>query len=134
MIKIKKYNTQVRLKQVMEERKLRQIDILNLVKPYCLKYDIKFNKSDLSQYLSGKTVPNQDKLAMLAMALNVNESWLAGFDVPMPRKDFSAERAEKDFQLIDLISYLTEEEQQFVYDVIYTILKRKGINPPSPTF
>lgn len=69
----------------MKERNLRQIDILNLTMPYCEQYGIKFNKSDLSQYISGKTEPNQDKLAILGMALNVSESWLMGFDVPMTR-------------------------------------------------
>lgn len=43
------------------------------------------NKSDLSQYCSGKTEPNQDKLYVLGAALNVNEAWLMGFDVPMER-------------------------------------------------
>lgn len=85
VIKIKKYSTQIRLKQLMQEQNLRQVDILNLAKPYCDLYDVKLNKSDLSQYLAGKTEPNQDKLAILGMSLNVNESWLMGFDVPKER-------------------------------------------------
>ena len=59
----------------MNERNLRQIDILNLTVPYCKKYDVKMNKSDISQYVSGKVEPNQDKLAVLGMALGVNEAW-----------------------------------------------------------
>ena len=43
------------------------------------------NKSDISQYVSGKVEPNQNKLFILGQALNVNESWLMGFDVPMDR-------------------------------------------------
>ncbi len=65
----------------MEENNLKQIDILKLCEPLCQKYDVKFNKSDLSQYLSGKTVPNQDKLYILCQALNVSEAWLIGYDV-----------------------------------------------------
>ena len=45
------------------------------------------NKSDISQYVSGKVEPSQEKLVVLGMALNVTESWLMGFDVPMERKD-----------------------------------------------
>ena len=82
---MKSFNTMLRLKSLMQERGLRQVDILNLAKPYCEKYGVKFNKSDISQYLSGKTEPNQDKLAILGMALDVSESWLMGFDVPMSR-------------------------------------------------
>ena len=47
------------------------------------KYDVKMNKSDISQYCSGKTEPNQEKLFVLSKALNVNEAWLMGFDVPV---------------------------------------------------
>lgn len=78
-------NTAIRLKRIMEIRHLKQVDLLELVKPYCEKYNVKMNKSDISQYLSGKTKPNQDKLVILSMALNVSEPWLIGYDVPMER-------------------------------------------------
>ncbi len=86
---MKRDNTATRLKYLMETRKIRQIDILNLTMPFCEKYQIKMNKSDISQYVSGKVEPNQNKLAILSMALGVSESWLAGYDVPMERPEFS---------------------------------------------
>ncbi|MEO2570667.1 DNA-binding protein, partial [Clostridium paraputrificum] len=66
-------NTSIRLKQIMKERNLRQVDLLEMVKPFCEKYNVKINKSDISQYLSGKVKPGQEKLSMLGMALNINE-------------------------------------------------------------
>lgn len=72
----------------MSDQNLRQVDILNKTIPYCEKYGVKMNKSDISQYCSGKTEPNQDKLFVLGMALNVNEAWLMGLDVPMERNDY----------------------------------------------
>lgn len=75
----------IRLKKIMQERNLRQVDLLELLKPICKKYNIKINKSDISQYLSGKVKPGQEKLSMLGMALNVSESWLMGYDSPMER-------------------------------------------------
>lgn len=51
-----------RLNYLMVERNLKQKDILNLTQELCEKYDVKFNKSDISQYVSGKTEPNQDSL------------------------------------------------------------------------
>lgn len=66
----------------MNERGLKQVDILEACKPYCMKYGVKLNKNDLSQYVSGKVIPKQDKLSILAMALKVNEVWLMGYDVP----------------------------------------------------
>ena len=82
---MKKENTAIRLKTIMNMRGLRQVDILNLTVPYCQKYSVKMNKSDISQYCSGKTEPNQEKLFILGNALNVSEAWLMGFDVPMER-------------------------------------------------
>lgn len=85
---MEKETTSNRLRKIMSERNLRQVDILNLAVPYCEKYNVKLNKSDLSQYCSGKTEPNQDKLFILGEALNVNEAWLMGYDVPMARIAF----------------------------------------------
>lgn len=82
---MKKETTSTRLKFLMSEKNLKQVDILNLSQPYCKKYDVKMNKSDISQYCSGKAEPNQDKLFILSSALNVNEAWLMGFDVPQER-------------------------------------------------
>lgn len=79
-------NTAYRLKQIMNDRKLKQVDILRIVAPYCKEYDIKLGKNDLSQYVSGKTAPGQYKLFVLAKALNVSEAWLMGYDVPMERE------------------------------------------------
>lgn len=84
-------NTSARLKQIMQERNLRQVDLLEMVKPYCEKYNVKINKSDLSQYVSGKVKPGQEKLSMLGMALDINETWLMGYDVPK-QKQFNIEK------------------------------------------
>lgn len=80
-----KETTSIRLKRIMEERNLKQIDILKLAEPFCKKYKVKLNKSDLSQFVSGKVVPGQWKLTVLGLALNVSEVWLMGHDVPMER-------------------------------------------------
>lgn len=87
-------NTSQRLKSIMQKRNLKQVDILNLAKPYCKKYDIKLTKVDLSQYVSGKVEPGQAKLFVLAAALNVSEAWLMGLDVsskPSVSSDLDAE-------------------------------------------
>lgn len=125
---MKKYNTSNRLRQIMEERNLRQIDILNLTIPYCKKYDVKMNKSDISQYVSGKVEPNQDKLAVLGMALSVNEAWLMGYDVNKERKNFSSDEAEKDFTLIDKFSMLSPSDQNIVMNLIDSLLEKAGFN------
>lgn len=46
------------------------------------------SKSSLSEYMNGKYEAKQDGVYLLAKALNVNEAWLMGLDVPMERNDF----------------------------------------------
>ena len=82
---MKKYTTSQRLKQLMDERKIKQVDILIKAEPFCKKYGVKLNKNDLSQYVNGKVEPGQQKLSILGLALNVNEAWLMGYDVPQIR-------------------------------------------------
>lgn len=48
------------------------------------------SKGALSSYISGRYVPKQNNTYLIAKALNVNEAWLMGADVPMERKsDFT---------------------------------------------
>ena len=118
---MKKENTSIRLKQIMDNRNLKQVDILDMTKPYCVKYDVKMNKSDISQYVSGKVEPNQEKLFILAKALGVNEAWLMGFDVPM-KKELSSSEAEGDIELIEKYSLLSERDKQLVMNMIDSML------------
>ncbi len=46
------------------------------------------SKSSLSEYMSGKYEAKQDGVYLLAKALDINEAWLMGLDVPMERTDF----------------------------------------------
>lgn len=108
-----KDTTADRLKQIMNERNLKQIDILKRTAPLCKKHGVKMNKSDISQYVSGKVQPSQEKLVILGMALGVQEAWLMGFDVPKERKE-TAQKAEEDFDLIYKYSLLTERDKKII--------------------
>lgn len=109
---MKKYSTSDRLREIMNVRNLRQVDILNMTLPYCKKYEVKMNKSDISQYVSGKVEPNQAKLAVLGMALNLNEAWLMGCDVPMERnsKDYTKENTPKIIQYYEKLNDIGKHE------------------------
>lgn len=82
---MKNSNTSERLKEIMNTRGLKQVDILEKAKPYCQKYGVRLGRNDLSQYVSGKVTPGQEKLTVLGLALGVTETWLMGYDVPMER-------------------------------------------------
>lgn len=74
-------NTSERLQQIIRERGIKQIDILDLCDPICKETGVKLGKNDLSQYVNGKSQPGQKKLTVIAKALNVSETWLMGYDV-----------------------------------------------------
>lgn len=71
-------NVGERLKQYMNAMHLKQKDILDKVKRFSTN-DTKITKTDLSQYINGKTEPRSNKLHILAQGLQVDEAWLMGF-------------------------------------------------------
>lgn len=104
---MKTSNTANRLKMLMEERNLKQVDILELAKPFCKQYNIKLTKTDLSQYVSGKVEPGQFKLFVLSNALNVSEAWLMGLNVPMERNSIiNVPHQEFDNEVLNAIKVL----------------------------
>lgn len=114
---MKKSNVSNRLKEIMLKKHLKQKDIVELCKPYSKIYDIKFNKSDISQYVTGKTKPRSDKLTVLAMALGVDEAWLMGYDKPIKNRNMTKDE-DKIFYLYNL---LNQEGKQKVQDYIIDI-------------
>ena len=72
-----------RLKEVMEKKNLRQVDLVRLTEPVAEAQGIQITKSHMSQYISGKSEPRVDMLKVLAKALSVNLLWLLGEEVPM---------------------------------------------------
>ncbi len=120
---MKKENTSIRLRHLMETRHIRQIDILNSCLPYCEQFDVKMNKSDISQYVSGKVEPNQDKLYILGKALNVSEAWLMGYDVPMEKTPSNQKQAanslsQKEVSLVTKYRAIDDDGKKVVDTII----------------
>ena len=46
-----------RLKEIMDIKGLKQVDVIKLCEPVGAEYGIKIGKSHMSQYISGKTQP-----------------------------------------------------------------------------
>lgn len=78
--------TASRLRLIMQERGLKQIDIVRLCERYAPDYGVSMGRSAISQYVSGKSLPAQRQLSVLGLALNVSEAWLMGYDVPRDRE------------------------------------------------
>lgn len=130
-----KVSTSERLKQIMKEKGLKQVDILALTQPLCSKWDVKMNKSDISQYVSGKVEPSQEKLIVLGYALNVSEAWLMGFDVPRERNNYEDPNiliyeAESDeiFNIFESSNYRIVYLEEYKHQTIGIVLDKRNQN------
>ena len=65
-----------RMRKAMNIRNIKQVDLVEKTG---------LGKSAISQYYSGKYEPKQKGIYLIAKALDVNEAWLMGHDVPMER-------------------------------------------------
>lgn len=84
--------TALRLRKALNIRSMKQAE---------LSEKTTIGKSAISQYLSGKVIPKQDKIYLMAKALDVNEAWLMGYDVKMSRdvtiQEFNLTASEKEY-------------------------------------
>ena len=108
-------NTAERLKEIMKRKNLKQVDVLNLASPYLEKYSVKLNKSDLSQYISGKVEPGQKKLTVLSLALDVSEAWLMGYDLP---EKTESEITKLDSELISIMRSLNTQKKEELLETL----------------
>ena len=117
-----------RLKEAMEARNYKQVDVVRKAKPLCEKYGRQLKKNALSQYIHDKVEPRRDMIALLAEALNVDDAWLTGYDVPMERntpvpivEDGLSPAREA---LLNEVDSMNEEEIYHLLDVIRAV---KGV-------
>lgn len=112
-------NTSARLQEYIDLTGLKQVDILDRCKPY-EDETTKITKTHLSQYISGKIEPKQKRLEVLAKALDVDEVWLMGYDVPMKETshdDFRQEMFDEERVLFDY-KHLSESSKETVRNII----------------
>jgi transcriptional regulator with XRE-family HTH domain len=67
------------------------------------------DRGAISSYLSGKYEPKQRAIYALAVALDVNEAWLMGYDVAMARTDDQ----KKNDQLAQLVARMRKDDVFF---------------------
>ena len=123
-----KNTTATRLQQVMSERNLKQVDVISLSKVHQKELGVKLGKSALSQYINGKSTPDQEKLVLLARTLGVSEAWLMGYDVPMTKEQPQPTNAHDIDSIIDNAKTfdgkpLTEEDIDAIQNIIEIYLR-----------
>ena len=105
-----------RLRKAMDIRNFKQIDLVNKTK---------LDKSLINKYLNGISEAGSDKLTILSNALDVNEVWLMGYDVPMNEENNNQNNGidELDEILFSKAKELSDEDKKMVIDIINAIKK-----------
>lgn len=104
-----------RMKEALEIRNMKQAELVE-------KTGI--GKSSISTYLSGAYEPKQRNIYKIAKALDVNESWLMGNEVPMDRTS-TLQQADKLLDESEIISMATlrNDNSDILLDAYYLLNK-----------
>jgi transcriptional regulator with XRE-family HTH domain len=117
--------TKDRLKEAMRDSGKKQADLVR---------ETGLNRGTISRYLSGEVEPRQDAAYKLALALNVSETWLWGYDVPQERTPVQKKNDDlvkiiaqmrRDPKFFDIVSKLAELPTE-QYDSLTTIISALG--------
>lgn len=107
------------------QRIAQALKIRNMKQSELCKY-AKVPKSSLSLYLSGAYEPKQNRIYDMAKALDVNEAWLMGYDVPMEKENKISPNEPKlnegEKALLELFRLVPEEKQELVLQMIRVAL------------
>ncbi|WP_282926925.1 helix-turn-helix domain-containing protein [Helcococcus kunzii] len=102
---IKKSDFPSRLKQIMNDRNISQAELSKITK---------ITASSISDWLNRKYEAKQDKIDIIATALNISPAWLLGYDVPI-----------KKVKIEEKTPILTQSEQQLLKNYNSTTEKGK---------
>ena len=110
--------TPERLRMALKKANMKQVELSQITG---------LDKGAISCYVSGRYEPKSDAINKMAIALDVNEMWLWGYDVPMEReKDTpdSLKLTEGEEMLLELFRRVPVESQPMVLDVLRAVLKQ----------
>ena len=90
--------TAERLRQAIDNANIKAADLSRMTE---------LSKGSIHHYLAGNYEPKSPAINKMAVALNVSEAWLWGYDVPMERTEFQ----KKNDQLVKLVVRMRKEER-----------------------
>ena len=108
-----------RIEHALILRKMKQSDLCKLAE---------IPKSSLSLYLRGAYAPKQDRVYKMAIVLNVSETWLMGYDVPMERNEPSTtlELMDSERTMLELFRRIPETQQKILIQILRDGLNARG--------
>lgn len=90
-----------RIKEALKLRNMKAIDLANTTG---------ISKASISGYMHGRYEPKAGRTYLMAKALDVSESWLMGYDVPMEQAKTTNKRTKKEQKTQELLSAASQNE------------------------
>ena len=118
MYEERKSNCSERIVTALAIRNMKQSELCELTK---------IPKSAVSQYIKGAFEPKQDRISIIARALDVSEAWLMGYDVPMgrdkkiPPNELQLTEGEK--MVLELFRKIPEDRQAEALELLRVALR-----------
>lgn len=104
-----------RLRQKMWELHLRNIDLAEA---------LNIPKSSVSMYLNANTLPKPELLTKIANYLDVNEAWLAGYDIPQEGLKEKELITIKEGKILDMYRALSEDDKMIIQRLLTSLSKK----------
>lgn len=107
-----------RFNEVVRRKKIKQTDLVNLTG---------IRQSSISDYFNARYLPKQDKIYLLAKALNVSPSWLMGIgedNLFLPNEPEPNEHLNKIIEAVD--DFTPSECDELAKYIDYIKFKRKN--------
>ena len=114
-----------RLNAAMHEKGLKQVDIIRAAE----ERGVRHGKSHISQYVSGKTVPRDNILQVLADILEVDKEWLGGKNAMKPARNFTKSK-KLDNVLYDVRGPVLDEALRMEENGVHVL--KLNIGNPAP--
>ena len=111
-------STPERMRIALKQANMKQIELSRLTG---------IDKGSISNYLYGKYEPKSDAINKMAIALNVDEMWLWGYDVPMERQEKKSPEeptlTEGEKMVLELFRKIPEDRQAEALDLLRVALR-----------
>lgn len=83
----------------------------------------------MCQYAKGKYSPKTDYLRKIAIALNVSEPWLMGYDIPLERQEDmqiapNKPITDEERYIIEALRLMTQEQKEMLLAMVNTVLSQ----------
>ncbi|MBQ3372542.1 MAG: hypothetical protein IJG40_05325 [Oscillospiraceae bacterium] len=120
-----KLSLSYRLRSILADKNLTQADLVKMCEMRANRHNVTITRQDIHKYINGISFPSDEKLNLLADALNVPEIWLLGYE--------TAEAvSQEELNLLSAWRLCTDKERETIAFILkdygFTLTKRDTLS------